>query len=341
VAPRTEAPDLEAVENAAALLNGEKKCVLILGDTALREGGLKAAARIAAAAGCGLLSETFPARMERGRGLPAIPRIPYAPDHAYQLLTAYDVIILAGAREPVAFFGYQGGRSRLIGDSGKVLSLNDCPMDAAAALENLAAAVDAPPYRCDPTAIREMPALPRGTLDAKKISRVLAALQPENAIVVDESITSAVGYYKYSAAAPCFSLLTLTGGSTGMGLPLSIGAALACPDRPVIDFQADGSAMYTIQALWTQARESLNITTLLCANRSYKILEAEFFRAEGRAADQHAASLMTMNRPDIDWVEVSRGMGVPASAVGTAGDLAGALNRALAEPGPHLIQVNL
>jgi acetolactate synthase-1/2/3 large subunit len=126
-----------------------------------------------------------------------------------------------------------------------------------------------------------------------------------------------------------------------MGLPCSIGAALACPDRPVIDFQADGSAMYTIQALWTQAREGLNITTLLCANRSYKILEWEFYRAQGRPSDKEALSLMELNRPDIDWVGVSRGMGVPAEAVDTAGELAEALNRALAEPGPNLIQMNL
>ena len=340
-APRAEAPDLEAVKKAATLLNSKKKCVLILGDSALRERGLKEAARIAAATGCSLLSETFPAHMQRGGELPDIPRIPYAPEHAYQQLASYDAVILTGAREPVAFFGYQGGRSRLIEDRGKVLSLNDCPMDAAAALEQLAAAVDAAPYCSGPTGIMEMPAPPQGALDAKKVSRVLAALQPENAIIVDESITSAAGYYKYSAAAPCFSLLTLTGGSIGMGLPVSIGAALACPDRPVIDFQADGSAMYTIQALWTQARENLNITTLLCANRSYKILEAEFYRAQGRAADQNALSLMTLNRPDIDWVGVSRGMGVPARAVDTAEELADAMTRALAEAGPNLIQVNL
>ena len=158
---------------------------------------------------------------------------------------------------------------------------------------------------------------------------------------MDESITSAIGYYKYTAASPRFSLLTLTGGSIGMGLPCSIGAAMACPDRPVIDFQADGSAMYTVQALWTQARESLNITTLLCANRSYKILEAEFKRAQGRPADQNALSLMALNRPDIDWVAISQGMGVPARAVDTAEELVIELARALAEPGPHLIQMNL
>ena len=193
----------------------------------------------------------------------------------------------------------------------------------------------------NPAGNKEIPALPHGALDAKKVSQVLAALQPENAIIVDESITSAAGYYKYTAAAPRFSLLTLTGGAIGMGLPLSIGAALACPDRPVIDFQADGSAMYTIQALWTQARESLNITTLLCANRSYKILEAEFKRAESRPADQNALSLMALNRPDIDWVGISRGLGVPACAVDTVEALVSALRRAFAEPGPELIQVNL
>jgi len=339
--PRAETFHMNAIEKAATLLKSKKKCALILGGSALRARGLQHASRIAAATGCSLLSETFPAHMERGRDLPDIPRIPYAPDHAYQLLAGYDAVILTGAREPVAFFGYQGGRSRLIEDSEKVLSLNDCPMDAALALEHLADAIDVPFSEYLPHETREMPALPTGTLDAKKVSQTLATLQPENAIIVDESITSAVGYYKYTAAAPCFSLLTLTGGSIGMGLPLSIGAALACPERPVIDFQADGSAMYTIQALWTQARESLNITTLLCANRSYKIIEAEFKRAQGRPADQEVLSLMELKRPDIDWVGVSQGMGVPAKAVDTAEELADALTRALAEPGPHLIQVNL
>jgi acetolactate synthase-1/2/3 large subunit len=339
--PRAETFHLNAIEKAATLLKSKKKCVLILGGSALRTRGLQHASQIAAATGCSLLSETFPAHMERGRGLPDIPRIPYAPDHAYQLLAVFDVVILIGTREPVAFFGYKGGRSRLIEDSETVLSLNDCPMDADVALEHLADAIDIPLSEYHPNETREMPALPQGALNAKKVSQVLAALQPENAIIVDESITSAVGYYKYTASSPCFSLLTLTGGSIGMGLPLSIGAALACPDRPVIDFQADGSAIYTIQALWTQARESLNITTLLCANRSYKILEAEFKRAQGRSADQEVLSLMELKRPDIDWVGVSQGMGVPAEAVDTAEELAEELARALAEPGPNLIQMNL
>ena len=341
IAPRVEATNMDAVEKAARLLKNKNRCVIILGGSALRQKGLEHASRIAEIAGCSLLSETFPAHMERGRGLPALPRIPYAPDIAYKQLAAFDTIILAGAQEPVAFFGYQGGRSRLIEDAGKVITLADSPIDAAVALEHLAAAVDAPPYRSNPDGNKEMPSLPQGALDAKKASLVLAALQPENAIIVDESITSAAGYYKYTAAAPRFSLLTLTGGAIGMGLPCAIGAALACPERPVIDFQADGSAMYTIQALWTQVRESLNITTLLCANRSYKILEVEFQRAENRPAEQSALSLMTLNRPDIDWVAMSRGMGVPACAVDTAEELTDALTRALAEPGPHLIQVNL
>ncbi len=341
VAPRSRETDIAAVEKAAALLNSKKRCALILGDTALRKKGLQHASRIAAITGCSLLSETFPAHMERGRGLPDVPRIPYAPDHAYQQLSTFHAIILAGAREPVAFFGYKGGRSRLIEDAGKVVPLSNSRGHAAMALEHLAEALNAPPYRNDPVKNKEMPALPHGALDAKKVSRVLAALQPENAIIVDESITSAAGYYKYTAAAPPFSLLTLTGGSIGMGLPLSIGAALACPDRPVIDFQADGSAMYTIQALWTQSRESLNITTLLCANRSYKILEAEFYRAENRPADQNALSLMALDRPDIDWVAMSRGMGVPACSVDTVEALVTALKGALVEPGPNLIQINL
>ena len=224
VALRTGEIDTNAIEKTAALLNDNKKCVLILGDCALRQKGLEHAARIAAATGCSLLSETFPAHMERGRELPDIPRIPYAPEYAYQQLAAFDAIILAGTREPVAFFGYKDGRSRLIEDKGKIVHLSENYGDAATALDHLAAALNAPPYQYEPAGLQEKPALPQGALNAKKLSRVLAALQPENAIIVDESITSAAGYYKYTAAAPCFSLLTLTGGAIGMGLPLSIGA---------------------------------------------------------------------------------------------------------------------
>jgi acetolactate synthase-1/2/3 large subunit len=341
VAANPEKIDEHRIHTTAAALNKGEKCLLLLGGDALREKGLQHAARISKAVGCDLLSETFPAHMERGGGLPALARIPYVPEFAFKQLHQYKVIILAGAREPVAFFGYRDGTSRLTDDTQEILFLSESTGSAALALEHLAETVNAPPYRGGQAGNIGTPVLPRGPLDGKKVSLVLAALQPENAIIVDESITSAVGYYKYTASSPRFSLLTLTGGAIGMGLPCSIGAALACPDRPVIDFQADGSAMYTIQALWTQARENLNITTLLCANRSYKILEAEFQRAESRPADQSALSLMTLNRPDIGWVEISQGLGVPACAVDTAEELSDALTKALTEPGPHLIQMNL
>ncbi|MBW2613261.1 MAG: acetolactate synthase large subunit [Deltaproteobacteria bacterium] len=344
IAPVTTNPaevDDHGIDTAAVALKKGKKCLLLLGGDALREKGLQHAARVSAAVGCDLLSETFPAHMERGRGLPAVARLPYVPEFAIQQLSAFDTIILAGAKKPVAFFGYRGGTSQLTNDTQQIFTLSESMGNAALALEHLAEAVKAPPHRGGQADNAGTPVLPQGTLDAKKASLVLAALQPENAIIVDESITSAVGYYKYTATAPRFSLLALTGGAIGMGMSCSIGAALACTDRPVIDFQADGSAMYTIQSLWTQAREGLDITTLICANRSYKILEAEFNRAESRLPGKQARSLMDLGHPLTDWVKISQGFGVPACAVNTAEELAEALTRALAETGPNLIQVNL
>ncbi|MCG6911078.1 MAG: acetolactate synthase large subunit [Deltaproteobacteria bacterium] len=342
-----EAPDADAVQKAALLLKKKgNKSAIILGGSGLHATGLRQASRIASASGCSLLSETFPARMERGRGLPAVARLPYAPAYAFDRLAAFDTIILAGTREPVAFFGYRNGRSRLTTEAQRVIRIAKRPDNAGRALQLLAEALEAPPFRYQPaenagTGPKSAPAFPQGKLNAKKVSIVLASMQPENAIIVDESITSAAGYYKYTAASPPFSLLTLTGGAIGMGLPCSIGAALACPDRPVIVFQADGSAMYTLQALWTQARESLNVTTLICANQAYNILKTEFKRAENRMAGSHSARLMELGRPNLDWVSMSCGMGVPARAVDTVEELVTALERAFTEPGPNLIQVNL
>ena len=183
--------------------------------------------------------------------------------------------------------------------------------------------------------------LPSGSLTADKASMVLAMLQPEDAIIVDESITTAAAYYPLTAAAAPHSLLTLTGGSIGWGMPCAVGAALACPDRPVINFQADGSGMYTFQALWTQARESLNVTTLICSNRRYDILRLEMARSGYVPPGKNALSLTDLSNPPVDWVRISKGMGVPAASVDTAQQLAKELLGALAEPGPHLIEMML
>jgi len=336
--------DMDFVQHVAKHLRNSKKAVIILGGSALRGNGLRAAARIMEKTHCNLLSETFPAHMERGVSLPAIDRIPYAPSFASEILSRYDCIVLAGAKEPVAFFGYQDEPSRLLSAEQKVIRLSSDKDNLQESLKRLADFLGAPPYakfqiKLSGSSLR--PHLPAGALGPKKASAVIAALQPENAIVVDESITSGAGYYNMTATVPLFSLLTLTGGAIGQGMPCAVGAAIACPDRAVINFQADGSAMYTVQSLWMQARESLNITTLICANQRYKILEKELARTGNRTPGAYTKALMNLGNPVIDWVSLSKGMGVPAVSVQTAEELAHHLGFALREPGPCLIEMKL
>jgi acetolactate synthase I/II/III large subunit len=341
---KMEQVDKEAVEHAARILRSDAKAVLLLGSRALRSRGLHAAQRISAATGCDVVSEVLPARMDRGLGLPFIARMPYFPEDAAAFLSGYQVVIAVGTSEPVAFFAYQGGRSRLLTDEHQFYPLGQGSRDLEKVLESLAAALGAPPevdVAAPPDGHSERSSLPTGPLDAEKACRVLAAIQPEGAIIVDESVTSGGAYYPLAATAPPHSWLTLTGGAIGFGMPAATGAAIACPDRPVINFQADGSALYTVQALWTQARESLNVTTLICSNRSYGILRFEMVRAGQVPLGPASMRLTDIGTPPLDWVQLSRGFGVPAVSVATAEEMASALTRALAEPGPHLIELML
>jgi len=332
-----------AIEDAAKLLRANSKSLLLVGGRSLLRRGLHAAARIQAATGCDLLSETFPAHMERGMGIPPINRLHYFPEHAVEVLSKYQVIVLAGTSEPVAFFGYKDMPSRLLTEKQQTCLIAGPGQNVCDALEHLADAVAASRAKVDPapTAKPLRQELPTGKLTREKLAATLAALQPENAIVVDESVTSGMAYYLTSATAEPHSLLTLTGGSLGMGMPCAVGAALACPDRPVINLQADGSAMYTLQALWTQAHEKLDITTLICSNRSYDILKLELIRSGNAPTGQNAIGLTDLRNPSIDWVKISQGMGVPAVSVDTAEQLAKELAARLRERGPHLIEVVL
>jgi acetolactate synthase-1/2/3 large subunit len=185
------------------------------------------------------------------------------------------------------------------------------------------------------------PALPDGKLTPEKACLTLAALQPENAIIVDEGVSSGHFYYPLTAELPPHSILSVSGGSIGQGIPCATGAAIACPDRSVINLEADGSALYTVQALWTQAREGSNITTLICSNRGYRILQMELARAGITSYGAKTKALTELTRPAVDWVKIAQGFGVPAVTVGTAEDLARELGRALVEPGPHLIEMLL
>jgi acetolactate synthase-1/2/3 large subunit len=310
----------------------------------MREQGLRAAARIKAATGCGLFSETFPAVMEQGADLPVVRCIPYLPERAVTMLSPYQVAVLAGVRQPVTFFGYGGFDSHILSKDQQRIHVGTGRQNVVEALECMADALDAPDNSNIPSHVfaeYHRPEAPAGKLTAEKACLTLAALQPENAIIVDEGLTSSFTYESLAAGVTRHSLMAISGGAIGYGLPCAVGAAIACPDRSVIDLQADGSAMYTVQALWTQAREALNITTLICSNRSYHILKVELARAGITSLGSNTLSLTELRHPSIDWVKVARGFGVPAVSVDTAEGLAQELGRALTEPGPHLIEMIL
>jgi acetolactate synthase I/II/III large subunit len=327
----------DAVKAAAALLRASKKAALVLGNKYIGRNELLAAARIKQACGCDLISENFPARIERGAGLPDVRRIPYLPEMAIDMLSKYEMFVFAGAKEPVSFFGYEGIPPNFLKEGQRKFHLSDYNHDLMQVLDLLADELDAPKIiNPDILASLKRPEIPAGALNPEKICQVIAALQPEEAIVVEEAITAGFMYYPVTSGVPPFSLLTLTGGAIGQGAPCAVGAAIACPDRPVINFQADGAGMYTLQALWTQAREGLNVTTLICSNRSYDILKLEYGRL-GVSPGKCASHLTDL--AGIDWVSLGKGMGVPSVKVTTAEELARELSKSLHEQGPHLIQM--
>jgi acetolactate synthase I/II/III large subunit len=343
--PPTSTVDHSQVSAVARLLSAGSAAMLFLGGKALTERGLRAASRVSAATGARLLAETFPARMERGAGVPAVDRLAYLAEQAEAQLAGVGHLILAGARSPVSFFAYPGRASDLAPCPVTVLADRD--QDVEAALDLLADQVAAgskpvlteaaPPLPAPPLPAPPLSAEP-GPLNAISLANTIAASLPEHAIIADEANTSGFALPTALAAAPRHTLLTLTGGSIGQGMPAATGAAIAAPDRPVLSLEADGSALYTIQALWTQAREQLNVTTVLINNAAYAILRMELARTAAGQAGERAARMLDLSGPTLDFTKLSAGLGVPASRVTTAAELDRALRLAYAEPGPHLIE---
>jgi len=336
--------DHKEIEAAMRLLRAGQKTALVLGGRALRRQGLAIAARIQGMVGCDLLTETFPPVLEQGIGLAAVKRISYVPKAAQTMLGEYDGVVLAGAKDPVTFFGYPGVRSRMLSADQQETAIGTGSQDILEALAALADSLKgqgssggAP----DADAQYSRPSVPEGALTSAAVCQTVAALQPEGAIIVDEGLTTSGRYYSMAAGLPPHTILPLTGGAIGYGMPCALGAALACPERPVINFQADGSAMYTVQALWSQAREGSNITTLLCSNRSYRTLLGELRTAGVEKPGKNAQILTALRDPVIDWVSCARGLGVPAISVSDVSGLADALKRSLTEPGPSLIEMVL
>jgi acetolactate synthase-1/2/3 large subunit len=280
--------------------------------------------------------ETFSARAERGGGIPVTQRLAYLAEMAAGQLDGLRHLILVDTTSPVSFFAYPGKPSDLVPDGCDVLVLAGGGDDAVAALEALAAALGADAG----AAVSSMPRpeRPTGELTAESIARAIGALLPEGAIVSDEANTSGTFLPTYTAGAPRHDWLSLTGGSIGQGLPVALGAAVACPDRPVLALEADGSALYTIQSLWSMARHGMDVTTVIFSNRRYAILRMELARVGATASGERALEMLDISPPEIDFVALARGFGVPATRPDSADAFVADLERAFAEPGPHLIE---
>ena len=341
--PKVTAPvrtrvDARRIEQIAKAVRAASKPVLLLGHQAAREAGLRQAARLEAF-GVRVFVDTFIARQPRGAGHFAPTRLPYRAEGVKSELAGVDVMLLAGTTSPVAFFAYPGQPSSFVPEGCRDISLAARAEDAVQALADLADALEAP--RQGPAQELRLPEAPQGKLTPHSVGASVARHLPENAIVCDDSVTARDGITASTIMARPHEVLALTGGSIGIGLPLAIGAAVAAPASKVVCLSGDGSAMYTLQGLWTMARESLDVVTIVFANRSYKILHHEFSRTGAGSPQGSAAALLDLAPPQIDWVSLSKGMGVPATRCQTAEEFDDCFRRASGEPGPHLIEAVL
>ncbi len=336
--PATPSPEPARVGAVAGRMRASPKALLLLGGSGLTARGQRAAQRLASHCGTRLVSETFPSTSDRGGGLPSVPRLPYFPEPAMALLAAHDLVVLAGALEPVTFFGYAGIPSALA-KPGTTLSLARPEDDTAGALEALADALGAPKVsdvRGDPppTPVADAPLTPDAAM-AALVSRIV-----EDSVVVVEGGTLGYPYFAAAAAATRHRAICLSGGSIGFAPPAALGAALANPGRPVVALAGDGAALYTSQALWSMAREGVPVVLCVAANRVYSVVRTELTRA-GVPVTGHAATLTSLENPTVDWVSLARGYGVEGERAPTFQTFSNALDRALASRAPYLIELVL
>jgi len=333
-------PPSQILEQAANMLRSGLRTALLLSGNALYGPGLQAAGRIADATGAKLLAPYPFTRIERGAGRPVVDRLPYVPNQARELLKEFRQLILVGAVEPFAYFASPEKNSELAAPDCEIFALAKPEENCAAALDVLAASLSSNGSKAHlEPAFR--PPLPSGAITPDGVAAIIAALLPENAIVVDESMTTGRGIMSAARGAPHHDWLANTGGSIGIAMPLAVGAAVACADRPVLCLSADGSGMYTLQALWTMARENLKITTVIFANRAYSILRREFLNLGIGDPGKTASSLFEIGSPDLDWVSLAKGMGVPAFRAGSLETFGSLLRSALESGGPTLLELPL
>jgi acetolactate synthase I/II/III large subunit len=329
----------EAVAEAAQALRSGEPCLILLGGRALRERGLELAGKIATRTGARLMAQGSNARTQRGRGRVFLERVPYVVDQATRVLAGLKHIVLAGAKMPVAFFAYPDKPSLLAPPDAQGHVLARVDEDMLGALEALVEEVGAL-HTPAPVVNEPRPAKAAGgPITPEALGASLAALLPEDAIVADEAVTTGRGFFAPTRSAAPHDWLSNMGGSIGLGLPLATGAAVACPDRKVVCLEGDGSAMYTLQALWTQAREGLDVTTLLFSNRSYQILKGELANVGAGNPGRKALDMLDLDHPDLDFVALAKGMGVPGARAGDMDEFNRRLAEGFATPGPYLVEV--
>jgi acetolactate synthase-1/2/3 large subunit len=338
VAPRAPVSS-EAIKAGAKALRNGKHTALLLGNAALRGEALQWAGRIAAKTGCMLVSESGNARIERGAGRPPLKQVPFIVDQALALFKDTQQLVLVGAKTPVAFFAYPGKPSVLIPDGCEVIKVAAAEDELEVTLEALAGELGARDATPIVNAAGYNTALPAGPITPEGLGVLLNAMLPDNAIVMDEAITSGRAFTGATMGARPHDWLSIMGGSIGWGLAASVGAAIAAPDRKVVALEGDGSAMYTQQGLWTMARENLNVTVLIFANRAYKILVNELANVGGGTPGKNAMSMLTLGGPAVDWVHIAKGYGVQASRATTLDELAREFRRGLDFTGPYLVEV--
>ena len=333
-------PPLENIRDAANVLrSGKDGAAIILGGSSTCPRGLNAVGRLAAATGVRVFMDRTAPRLASGRGCYQAPKVPYFPEDARAAFADVTHMILVEAEAPVSFFRYPNTPSSPVPETCMISVLAAKDEDGAGALEAVAEECGAREWLARP---QESPVAPsHGPLTLSTVGLALAALLPESAIVSDEMVSSGAVVLPHLTCARAHDQLPITGGSIGQGLPVAVGAAIACPERKVVALEADGSAMYSLQALWTMAREGLNVLTVILANRRYRILDIEMKRTGAPSVGKRANDMMDLGRPDLDFVSLSRGLGVPATRATTLEEFTCQFRAAIGEPGPHLIEAVL
>ena len=333
--------DNDVLREAYEALTDKSNCMLFLGGEFLDEQSVNMAAKIATKTGARLATETFRKRQRRGFGIPVVEPLPYFSEMAEDFLDGIESIVFVGSKPPVSFFAYPDKRSYLSPENSKLVQLATFEQDGKKALESLCEMLDANEISEELLPSETSQAPLNGELNPAHVGLLLGELLPEEAIVSDEAATSGFLVYPNTWNSKPHDWLSLTGGSIGQGLPLATGAAIACPDRPVICLHGDGGAMYTIQSLWTQARENLNVTNIIFSNRAYAILKIELDRVGALETGDRAESLFSLENPEINWVSLGKSLGVESFTAPTVEEFRKIFSSAVNEPGPSLIEVRV